>query len=64
VDVEKALNILCGVDPKFSCFAGLTADGLFSPLMDVQLTTTGIAVANANIRRKVGLEFDLGQWIK
>jgi hypothetical protein len=38
--------------------------GPFSPLRDVQLTSVGIALANANIRRKTGLEFDLGIWIK
>ena len=30
----------------------------------VHLSTVGIALANANLRRRVGLEFDLGHWIK
>lgn len=31
---------------------------------EIQLTSVGIALANANLRRRTGLEFDLGNWIK
>jgi hypothetical protein len=35
-----------------------------SPLQNMTLTSVGIAVATANLRRKTGISVDLGIWIK
>jgi hypothetical protein len=61
MDEETAYGLLAELEPAFSAFP---EGGLHHPLEHAQLTTVGIALANANLRRKVGLEFDLGQWIK
>lgn len=36
----------------------------YSPLQNMALTSVGIAVAAANLRRKTGISIDLGIWIK
>jgi hypothetical protein len=55
---------LSSLDSRFRKVSPWEPGGTLSPLSEVQLTTTGIALANANFRRKTGQEFDLGIWIK
>jgi hypothetical protein len=61
MDEERAYGLLAKLEPEFSAFP---EGGLNHPLEHVQLTTVGIALANANLRHRVGLDFDLDHWIK
>jgi hypothetical protein len=58
---EEICTTLCRMSPEIS---GLVLGWDSSTLKHLTLTSVGIAIAIANIRRKTGQEFDLGQWIK
>lgn len=58
-----AAEMVAGFDPRFPVLFS-PYEGIASALTLLQLTTTGLALANVNLRRRVGLEFDLGYWIK
>ncbi len=53
---------LCELEPRLGAIRRAYEKGRL-PIDGIQLTTVGIALANANLRRKTGLEFDLGTWI-
>jgi hypothetical protein len=66
IDVEPAWRMLTDLEPRMKILeamhSGFEAD--IHPFVDIQLTSVGIALANANLRRHTGLEFYLGNWIK
>jgi hypothetical protein len=64
LEVSNAFDLLCKLDPKFQFLLSPTPEppAFDGPLSKIQLTSVGIALANANIRRRTGLEFDLAQW--
>lgn len=51
------------IEPRLNILDEIYAHGS-SPLDIVQLTTVGIALANANLRRRTGQAFDLATWIR
>jgi hypothetical protein len=57
-DIAGALREL---EPRFGNLWE-SGDGV-SGAIEIELTSVGVALANANIRRKTGMEFDLGNWI-
>ena len=61
LDGDAAYQLLTKLDPKFEI---LSNQPFVGGLDYVQLTSVGIAIANANVRRRIGLEFDLTYWIK
>jgi hypothetical protein len=62
LDIIKTSELLRQFDRRFT---NLDEPSYAVAMMlgDVQLTTVGIALANANLKHRVGLEFDLGHWI-
>jgi hypothetical protein len=58
---EKALELVEKVYPNFKILMGFWKE---SQLSNFSLTTVGIAIAHANIRRKIKDEYDLSIWIK
>lgn len=59
----QAVTMLCDLDSRFKILSEAAGESVLFPLDFIQLTTVGIALANANVRRKTGQEFDLGHWI-
>jgi hypothetical protein len=56
---QEAAALLDSTHPSFRFLSGGSEF-----LTDIQLTTVGIALANANLPLKTELQFDLGYWIK
>jgi hypothetical protein len=62
LDVVQISDRLRQIDERFA----LISEPSYTTAMalgNVQLTTVGIALANVNLRHRVGLDFDLGEWI-
>lgn len=59
---EDSLKRYLGtLDPSMVRFIDVWED---SPMKSVTLSSVGIAIAHANVRRKLKMSFDLGIWIK
>lgn len=59
---DALFDILRAVEPQLDILNNIYHDG--DSLLDIaQLTPVGIALANANLRRKTGLEFTLDRWV-
>jgi hypothetical protein len=61
LDAASAAMLLARIDPRLNIAAD---QPIGNSLVDIQLTSVGIAIANANIRRRTNQEFDLRIWIK
>ena len=57
---HDVLKILTAIDSRVNRLVDVWND---SPLGQITLTTVGIAIAVANIRRRFGVSFDLKNWI-
>jgi hypothetical protein len=64
LNVASAAELLSRISPRFDLLTTADERSAMQALLDVQLTTTGIAIGNANLRRRTGQEFDLGTWIR
>jgi hypothetical protein len=60
----RCAETLARLDPRFEVLARTRLNGEIRFLNYAQLTSVGIALANANLRHKTGLEFPLEHWIK
>lgn len=58
---NEAKNYILSVCPNISELLDVWKN---SPMKNFTLTSVGITIANANIRRKTGNEFNLSMWIK
>ncbi len=58
---DEAKNYILGICPNISELFDVWKN---SPMKNFTLTSVGITIANANIRRKTGNEFNLSMWIK